>query len=111
MVLLRFQQSFSQQVEEQRLDSTTLDFLRVSCDLRSAHDDRLRQISWKKFACREIPTRNEGTVLRLLGSKPQPVKDLHFLNCGRLLATLESVRQNVHQTDLQGVLAQPVCWR
>ena len=69
------------------------------------------KFSWKKFACREIPTRNEGTVLRLLGSKPQPVKDLHFLNCGRLLATLESVRQNVHQTDLQGVLAQPVCWR
>src|SRR5207244_12538632 len=99
MVLLRFQQSFSQQVEEQRLDSTTLDFLRVSCDLRSAHDDRLRQISWKKFACREIPTRNEGTVLRLLGSKPQPVKDLHILYCGSLLAAIVSVWQDLTHSE------------
>ena len=89
--------------------------LRIACvfaAICAAHmTANFGKFSWKKFACREIPTRTEGTAPRSLRSKPQPVKDLHFLNCGRKLARFESVRQSIHKWTFRESVPNPVCCR
>lgn len=65
------------------------------------------KFSWKKFAWGEIPTRNNGTVPRLLRSKPQLVKDLHFFELRKSACRSSYSSADGPPMDFQGVLAQP----
>ena len=106
-------QGFPQQLEQQRPEETKLfiycGFIAICA---TADDKQLRQIFAEKnsYAVKFLPAK-KAQYLRLFRSKPQPVKDLHFLKCGRMLASMIMVRQIVRHWTFRGSLPNPGCCR